>query len=1809
MFASPFDVKATTINEEAVKIIKYRIQSDVKHYEDNAFVVPYFLNEEEYNVLSDLMKPVPIKTSEKLFRVPHPVANCLNRFAYQECERTAQKFERVIDIGGNPSKTPAGHHICALVNDIKSDARYTESSLFLSKAKALDTGFVDYVTDNHNLCVSGAQNCSWLAEYAYAVNVYDMTLDDIVEIFIKHNLILFDLWIFLPTELIDKNFSADNKIYNYYESNGTSYFDLLDQSDVYIHDTKNWRSFLTTTAIRCKNFGINIEHKMSLGTFTHIRFVRTNKNDTVKRRAYHLPKYVKTIAVPDLVDYYETKKFVVKPNNFYKVANSFVTRLMNWGVQVTDNQFSYNTFHTYANSIKSDVKYQQGNTIELIYEGIDCNVIEFERIVISMFIIVAIHRFKRTQIIGKAFRKMKKDAPAGKLQEYRIKICNYFERIFVDIGWSRSLLETFGESYIYNQELKLPSMIYFEEIHTVKTYHVFINRKRKIHLTGVDNKTDKIIQKTIDDVCQCEIVYDPPTVDITHFEDGDGYCGRNCLIFLNKEFDKILPRTSWWNDEELADACDKVGISYVIHQEGHPIRFKRNKGGPLIKFNLTRSHWYVVYCDCEVQVNEEHFIGDYSDIGLDPNYIYVNSCNPFLTDNGGQSASFRKLFPNYSRGIDQVNEAKHIIYNDYDIILALAHDNRFNRSNELTHKAYCKIFELCARVSNSTGKIVMLPLIGISNYNNSLCCFRTALANYDFKHRLCFYNNDQVFAYEKTKFCTHGGYKRIAGHPIAKNDLIETKYAKFLRDYNVPDRMAKKFEDIWKFLTDFGYIDHLHEVSAAPGAFAEKAKIMGINYTCGYYVGVNATRWNRKIKPNFYFTDLVEHISDLQVDQKSVLLFDLKIDDEDEELIKILLNRKISFIVKFNVFKIPEYYNKMLHMGFRPVLFFNEYSRATSGEVYMFCDSSITSDDDYDNNNNITEAATQRDEDFVEKAKNIECLCEGLESFITDRVNVNLVVTKGDKRVTIPVIDAAPGNRKTMTIVKSTCPKCTLLVAPFKAITTNINENQKMASVIEIAKEIIKKNNFRYIILDEIFNFDCDDIEYFMYNAPDATIFGMGDSDQCKHVDYDNQTNEYRIIQVGAKDMKTFRVPKCISQLFKFDDGRTLISDVEGTLEVDDYDNLENNIKKYDIIICFTQHLAEKLGQKFVSNKVLTAHAAQGITAQRVHLVFADLDAIKHDKFNYIYTAMTRTSQQLIVYADDTTLSKVATIIGSPIERALHAHGVHPHTNIIIEQKQVLVKKHFNDQVLSSTKVTPDQVENILSRIFVPTNDPYTAVLDYKSDIVPNNEDQQRLKFSIDAVNSGQVYLQGKRFSRRAYQRFYHPKNQKQVLDCLITRYAKQTKEIKIKIMDKYVEGFKFWLKNDAMKYMRSKMTHDNIWKYTTDYLCELQKKYPKVDLYDAMALRDPKLDYKTKQLIKTIMEGKANKLTDLEKEWYEKYHYVVTFHLKRQPKEIRDLGYDEKFKAGQGISAWSKLLNVIFSGTIRCYNHYINDVVRDNVQLSYGMSDANLSDKFRKYCSKFNDGSFVKLMADFSEFDSSQEKQGIMGNAILLSEMGCHHSITDLYIEMREKWLLCGQSEQDHVPIRMMLAGKYKQHSGQPDTLDGNTRFNMAVMGMCYDYKNICFAAFKGDDSFIVAENIKKNRINDAYLVDIAGYKIKEVRATIPEYIANIIMPDGTFFPDVIRRVGRLMSKIFTTQMDWDEQKLSIQDSLDVIIDEEHLHHGCQVASLFYDQFNIKISKEEVRVLLNFLNSVKNYDNIDHIPTQMFRIETINSN
>lgn len=2077
---NPNNIINNVSNDAALKLLGDIQRENLQRVLNQSVICNFALTKEQFDTASRVFAPYAIRYGEPGHN-NHPVAALLNNFAYKQCEKESRRFRTAIDIGGSPLRTSKHHHICALVSDSRTDARYTECAFSQLNLEHEKVDFTDYLTPNREtLCLDGAQNCHYKAHYAYSTNVYDITPQNIVDIFCNHSLLVYDLWMFLPLNLVSQHFNADIDIYRNRILGDKCYFDLLDNSNIYIHDYKNWQFYATYTQIRCNNFTLVLEHKQNFSTFHQIRITRVENVTGDIRRMFNVTKLVETIAIPDLYYYINNGNMAIDPYiNTFDVRATYVKKVMAHGTSMIDQQFTYSNLSKYCDSVKNTVTFAVNTSQEIMYQGIDPDPISFEHIKLSLFIICAITRYQRTQTLSTAMKYMRDNTYEKRLLSFSkwwVQFKFFSRRLITSLFPHKGADFEIHPHFIYDIKPVLPNdpeynNIYFSDTRcifprlrakrtlaplkfddtlaikplaasstsaTTSTYsdtcsissysstidsssirsytsnstrtsislcsdptmlYLDVDETRLQHIrTGLITADIRISSKAISKLRKNDRLYychnddeqevvvhsvrryatleDVPRTDhqlitgsaipiidfieeinnlpgydkgiqkfgttVLHFRalaksnnlslketncshvlhnpsGADGKCAYNALTdFIKREnltidldipthyvdqdgLAKSMPE-NWWNDEELAIVCLHNNITFIIHQDGRRISYNQGTTKPFCA-NLSRAHWTVVRCECPEVTSlalDSHFqIADYATLPLEhpaaQQYIYVNAANHNLTDGAGQALAFSRLFPNYARNVQKpIGDYIEINHNGYILYAVVAYDNKQGKDLQKTNQTLDSIFKQLAFASKHYNRIVLLPLIGCGAYGADLCCFRTRLLTHDFSYRLVFHNNKQKLDYYNTKPCRHGGYIPLVDNVVQQINIVSNEKPldyKNIKPIILPNHMQKKLVDIFDCLDSIygGRFDEIHELTASPGhwlryypTILEERRNYPSRYVTHRYTGPNNFAPFKDVAFDYEYSDTLLHINKFSFNN-TLIIYDYmpSIDIIVALISKLNKNNGNVILTKFDLHEDSDHqlkFNTIANAGCGVYPFINEATKSLSSEIYCFifsngspipatldtqtildknifrnekhvldhsCKCPIDKTSDAHFNCDITLKFDRNAIDYYDHIKeSIELFVKGdrLTPILT-QIKAHLQLITLNDHCKIRTINGAPGSRKTQSIVCDYCVKCSLFVAPFSKIINSLNNSDSNVKGITFMKFLVmlieKKDIPNNIFFDELFA--TPPIYFHLIQAflpPDVVIRGMGDYYQTIDKDYAAMGSKFDITYLPGKSYlsTSYRMPKRMCDLVKSYVKIDSKSKVDGIIEFADIASIDT--LPYDKNIVLLTSTQDSKKQFLQRSKVLvrTIAEAQGETINEVHVYTPDITEIREDRVRHVYTAISRASQKVVFHGTEQTNEQFLTILSSPAERMLDSFGVVVTPVDFIEKSPPKAKIHTTVTTLNDTVATQAGVEEILDAIFLPTNDNTADVIAYKSDCIPHRPNKAALKMSQGYMAGGDETITGKHFGTKNYNQHYHPKNNTQTVSTLLTRYTKDKAPVPYKQLKKYVIGFKRWLRNDWEKYMQSKQTPEEEMRYLADYLVELQKKYPKDSDLDTIAsviednepaeaystsLTDPVMRvtrtdlkgayYRLKLLIKNLIVAIHNeqphKILDLEKEWNDSYHKLVSFHLKRQPKLILKPGFDSIFKAGQGISAWSKLLNILFSTVTRHFSKNIKPCLLPNVQMSYGKSDAKLSLFFGKYAEKINSTNYTKMCADFSEFDSSQEAQGILSSIIILKICGYKTPIIDFYLAMRAKWTLFARSTNNNEILTMYLSGHNMQHSGQPFTLDGNTIFNMACMGMCYIYDDLICAAFKGDDSFILAKHIEESIDGVQSNVDICGFQIKIQKERIAEYIANIILPDGTFFPDVIRRISRVFSKVYTANIDWEEQRQSLLDSLDVVFDEDRLQYGCKVAHHYYAQFNIQISPAQIHYLLNFLHTLTKYDNIEHIPTKVFRILDLN--
>jgi len=290
----------------------------------------------------------------------------------------------------------------------------------------------------------------------------------------------------------------------------------------------------------------------------------------------------------------------------------------------------------------------------------------------------------------------------------------------------------------------------------------------------------------------------------------------------------------------------------------------------------------------------------------------------------------------------------------------------------------------------------------------------------------------------------------------------------------------------------------------------------------------------------------------------------------------------------------------------------------------------------------------------------------------------------------------------------------------------------------------------------------------------------------------------------------------------------------------------------------------------------------------------------------------------------------------------------------------------------------------------------------------------------------------------------------------------------------------------------------------------------------------------------------------------FDEFSMYIDYFSKRQAKPDVRAYFEERLKAGQGVSAFQKHLNALLAPYSRMLAEILHKILLPNVIFASNTSDSVIGARIAEYYAESvaRGDDLDNFACDFTEYDSSQYELSPLANSVFMLFMGAPLLLVEIYIDMRHNWCL-----SDDV---MKLYGHDKMHSGEPFTLVGNTLFGMLVIAQAVDFDSLCFACFKGDDSGICGVNV---RFNDQAMQWCSGrgLQLKDEYPKFLEFTGMFVTPFG-FFPDVVRKCVKFMSTIFRDATHYKQAVTSLNADLICITSQEHLFWGAHACSTYYN-------------------------------------------
>nr|ASM94022.1 putative replicase [Barns Ness breadcrumb sponge hepe-like virus 1] len=1735
---------------------------------------PIALTLAEYNWLKDALLPRELvlqnnSSTKHLAHRSHALAAFMTDYATKKFVQLAGKYHRAIDVGGGYDYTPAeGTHICARIVTDREKSRYTHSAV-----RHKNDGLFQTARGNNQLtvCHSGAEHCTYKAPYCYSVNSnYDMSLNTLADIFNIHQAVVYDVAMFLPSVLNSKKINIPSPVYNIKLVGNRVQFYFNDGSNGYCHDYNTWRSYLVINRIKCKDFDIVSEIVDNISDFFIIRFTRIEHpcvNESLFRvfdfaNIYHkqytvVPNIVKTLH--GVVGNYSASYIVSETD--------FIHNAITYGLKLTKEAFAYPAFNTHCIAFSKSLIYGADN--ELVYQGITNKNESFNELVLNLFIYVAIRRCDVTQTIKTAFCQINKDQKRG----------------FISQTWQK-LKTTFKQS----QSELLDSWF--------STY------------------------ENVDDVQQIEkIVSNLMRVRVVNLQH---YMYEN-IPYCTKPFDAIKAEWSMNNEVEFnAESAFKAETTQIKTETDKITETEKND---------TIVDNKVVKVPAVQHESTDTF-------GPGQCAYRALQCAMHATDKTAlrfnPTPDERKKFLELSyhhRNLKEKNASALIKFDqDANSIRLLDAESTWLSLEEIFFIAYI----------NGENCVV------INRVQNSVSTFR--LKEGDINLKIC---HDGVGHWFYTRFV--GGYKTIIS---TTDQLLHTNLKVmetiFLLKEKTGDHMQQKMGELFDFIKVLGDgQSRVVDLTAAPGhlgvifecskqgaryhpyTIKDKLKIMSYRFTHEhkYYESLKEIVFE---SDDIIVVDLFIHEFHLMLD-----LLD-KLKPTNRLIIKSDPYRDGGLMFPFNNFKFKQ-------------IFKMEHSLIQSGELYyhlsgFFKDlkpSNKIRHVDVNRINNVdhviarSQVIEQRKDDLVAQESMIMKNFNTEVKFTVDEQSFTKFIAdnklsdlKKPDDFSLNCLNGMGGSRKTQRVVNVYKTGTDFIVSPIRSQADNLMPAGSKTKT-DIYTYIVLLRNLhnnpkvviRHLYIDECFAMQPSAIAYYyalLLAGRIRHIHLMGDSKQIGPYCKDNTTLQFELTNYVSE---THRTPQDVTRMFDayIPNARTSSKIVASYKQID-----ELRSQVVDIALAFTQD-----GKKFLASlgyKSMTVNESQGMTFSKVLLYLDDychIQAInKTESIRHVYVGASRHKDELLVYGKSSPdLQVLLTVQGAPIEEIIEEASI----PLVTEQQIIVddVKRPWRSYD-PKTVTTKDSIIDVLCNLNVKKN--FTHSADIRIEPLKLKKiDGTQMKISDSVLHPVDVSISGGKLSDQRFVLPYYSKDSFGTLNTQIARYA-TTRAGKAPDHYKNLQtGLGKFV--DLAKFKNMRVDNERLTKHFVNYIVELQKKIKPATTDVGLVMSVPgvvkrslvgasdglcydekaMIDYYVldendedlvlmpmttlKSAVKSISSivNRKNVVDMFEADLNNIKSRMITFTMKKQDKHDPSGLKETTGKAGQGVSAWSKVLNLFFCAYSRYLTECIFECMNENVLLAFNKSDAELSVFFAGYKDYYTSEKYVNCNCDFSEMDVSHTKSMLELELELFGLLGVNAKIINFYSSMRTKWCNLYQCREGIT----MLHGEYMQHSGQPLTICGNTLLNMAVLGYAYRIENMLYASFKGDDSTIRAKKISTVPGKKTAIYADHGYKLKISFEKVSEFIANFITPFG-FFPDVVRRAVKAVSKVYEDEESWEESRINLKEVLSMVNSAEKFKIGVDCASIHYRDKGIAITAEQVSLLYQYLIqlSVTEYKDAQFIQT-----------
>lgn len=760
----------------------------------------------------------------------------------------------------------------------------------------------------------------------------------------------------------------------------------------------------------------------------------------------------------------------------------------------------------------------------------------------------------------------------------------------------------------------------------------------------------------------------------------------------------------------------------------------------------------------------------------------------------------------------------------------------------------------------------------------------------------------------------------------------------------------------------------------------------------------------------------------------------------------------------------------------------------------------------------------------------------------------------------ITAMTGVAGAAKTKTITEM-FPDA-LYITPSKELRKTIQLKYHVkAYTPHLALKFVPDNDV--IVIDEIGTFA---IEYLMLIRSlntKAKIVVMGDKYQTKPI---SSRKVKTVFDYGVEDNNrtSYTIPQDIAEILnnKFNIHLTTLSTITNALckLICSFSELYK-LKDFQFLTFNDDCCKDLCSKGFKCNTVTTF---QGSRDDTVILYISDQAVLTNMTCQpeFVYTALTRCTGKLVLYGNSTAITKYLHVQGCAMTTIEELTNIRVITETFVKDdfsNKLQVHKSPVAEDLASETITLSSLDKLLK----PFNTPHN--IHYINDPNPKYGGEGVLKTSSEQIlpidRENKVYVFPK---TQEYIRHQVSDDSFVTVDTLLKRYTKKNRQ----------------LKHNSAKYATNKVIGGIVKAlYGNDHSLHHFKRDMKCTEKE---LREHHAAY-VERLSKKMIGGQEQKIWEEIGQPMNFYDEVLTFVNKRQGKYDASDFFDAKLKAGQGVAAFSKKVNLIFASFASLMLDKMRNIAKKNgrklILATHGSDEeiSHLVAEFEKITSK----GAKYAGADVEEWDSRFLKFMQETTGLILQFMGCNPFLIAWFNAYRSAWVMVNVNKKGRTSLR----GKFRQISGSPFTISENTVVDMGLMYAIFEYINEQYAIFKGDDSLVKCDDVKLTKYGQD-LLGKTGHKVKLHKSDVGEFAGFLITNYG-FFPDLARKCAKFFGKAYRDQKHFEEAQQSAFSSTDVVVNQAHLEEGLIKSMYHYEN---KLTVDELRVMFYTLKQAKDF-------------------